>query len=46
MMHISVPAEKKMNMYIALERCRLAFLGYRDEDLLQLEDCHVMCLTV
>jgi len=43
---ISVPAEGKMSMHIALERCCQAFLGYRVEDLYQLEDCHVMYLTV
>jgi len=43
---ISVPAEGKMSTHIALGRCRQAFLGYRDEDLYQLEDCHVMYLTV
>ena len=30
---ISMLAKGKMSMYIALERCRQAFLGYRDEDL-------------
>lgn len=45
-MHVSVPAEEEMSMHIALERCRVAFLGYRDEDLFQLKDCHMMYLTV
>jgi len=40
-----MPVEEKMSMHIALERCHLAFLGYRDKNLFQLEDCHVIFLS-